>query len=94
MKHYLGIVLLCLLCSCSGSKQQEQQQVLVKVDTVKLASQRTHRQYPGKVKAAQDVSLAFRVSGTLQRIVVEDGASVRQGQLLAELDPTDRKSVV
>lgn len=89
MKHYLGIVLLCLLCSCSGSKQQEQQQVLVKVDTVKLASQRTHRQYPGKVKAAQDVSLAFRVSGTLQRIVVEDGAPVRQGQLLAELDPTD-----
>lgn len=89
MKHGVGIVLLCLLTACSGSKQQRQEQLLVKVDTVMQASQRSQRQYPGRVKAAQDVSLAFRISGQLQRIAVEDGASVRQGQLLAELDPTD-----
>ncbi len=46
-------------------------------------------QYPGKVKAAQDISLAFRVSGTIQKIYVKDGARVQAGQLLAELDPTD-----
>lgn len=89
MKHYFGLVLLCLLTACGGTTKKTEQQVLVKVDTVKQASQLSNRQYPGKVKAAQDISLAFRVSGTLMRIAVEDGARVRQGQLLAELDPTD-----
>ena len=93
MKHLFyplfNLLLLCLLTACGGAKKETQQQVLVKLDTVKQASQLSHRQYPGKVKAAQDISLAFRVSGTLQRIAVEDGARVRQGQLLAELDPTD-----
>ena len=41
------------------------------------------------MKAAQDISTAFRVSGTIQKIHVEDGACVRTGQLLAELDPAD-----
>ena len=45
--------------------------------------------FPGKVKAAQDISLAFRVSGTISKIHVKDGARVQEGQLLAELDPTD-----
>lgn len=89
MKQLCYFVLLCLLTACSGAKKETSQQVLVKVDTVMQASQLSQRQYPGKVKAAQDISLAFRVSGTLQRIAVEDGARVRQGQLLAELDPTD-----
>lgn len=44
---------------------------------------------PGKVKAAQDISLAFRVSGTISKIHVKDGTRVQEGQLLAELDPTD-----
>ena len=89
MKQLFGLLLLCLLTACSGAKKETSQQVLIKVDTVKQASQLSQRQYPGKVKAAQDISLAFRVSGTLQRILVEDGARVSQGQLLAELDPTD-----
>lgn len=60
-----------------------------KIDTIIFAGGQTHLQYPGKVKAAQDISLAFRVSGTIQKIHVKDGARVQAGQLLAELDPTD-----
>lgn len=61
----------------------------VKIDTVISADEQTYLQYPGKVKAAQDINLAFRVSGTIRKIYVENGARVNQGQLLAELDPTD-----
>ncbi|MBQ8521298.1 MAG: efflux RND transporter periplasmic adaptor subunit [Bacteroides sp.] len=39
--------------------------------------------------ASDDVNLAFRVSGTIRRIHVQDGQQVKAGQLLAELDPTD-----
>ena len=77
------------LASCGGQATAVSNPQSVKVDTVRAFGQQQTFQYPGRVKAAQDVSLAFRVSGTLQNIYVEDGATVRQGQVLAQLDPTD-----
>lgn len=82
-------VSVCLLASCNGPTKEARECQAVKIDTVRSASGQTYLQYPGKVKAAQDISLAFRVSGTIQKIYVEDGARVQAGQLLAELDPTD-----
>lgn len=83
-----GIVLLAL-ASCNSQTKETKDFQTVKLDTVMPADEQTYLQYPGKVKAAQDISLAFRVSGTIRKIYVEDGARIRQGQLLAELDPTD-----
>ena len=77
------------LLSCSNGAKDTQEYQTVKTDTVISAGGQTSLQYPGKVKAAQDISLAFRVSGTIQKIYVKDGARVQAGQLLAELDPTD-----
>ena len=85
----VAAALLLALASCGGQTATVANLQSVKVDTVRTVGQQQTFQYPGRVKAAQDVSLAFRVSGTLQRICVEDGATVRQGQLLAQLDPTD-----
>lgn len=51
--------------------------------------EQTILQFPGKVKAAQDINIAFRVSGTIRKICVENGTHVRKGELHAELDPTD-----
>ena len=84
----VGISLLSL-ASCKGKVKMARDCQTVKIDTVISADEQTYLQYPGKVKAAQDISLAFRVSGTIQKIYVENGARVSQGQLLAELDPTD-----
>lgn len=83
-----GIFLLSLI-SCKGKEKVEKEYRTVKIDTVAAADEQTYLQYPGKVKAAQDISLAFRVSGTIRKIYAESGTRVRQGQLLAELDPTD-----
>ena len=71
---------LILLSSCAQRAREAKGHQTVKIDTVVSA---------GKVKAAQDISLAFRVSGTISKIHVKDGARVQEGQLLAELDPTD-----
>lgn len=83
-----AVILLCLT-ACGGKTTKTVAIKTVKVDAVKSNSDQSCVQYPGKVKAAEDISLSFRVSGTIEKIYVEDGQRVRQGELLAMLDPTD-----
>lgn len=47
------------------------------------------RTFPGFAKADVRAELAFRVSGTVQRMHVDDGDVVEAGDLIAELDPVD-----
>ncbi|MHC4414675.1 MAG: efflux RND transporter periplasmic adaptor subunit [Planctomycetota bacterium] len=47
------------------------------------------RKYPGKVRASQQVDLAFQVAGPLIELAVRSGDRVEQGQLLARIDPRD-----
>ena len=49
------------------------------------------RTFPAEVDAIQKADVSFRVSGKIQNIFVKEGAQVKKGQLLAELDPTDFK---
>ena len=77
------------ITSCGKQVKDTDKTKTVKTDTVRMEGSQTLLQYPGKVKASEDISLAFRVSGTIQRILVKDGQAVRAGQLLAELDPSD-----
>lgn len=85
----LASMVWAMLASCNHRVKEENSGRMVKIDTVFTADRQNSLQLPGKVKAAQDVSLAFRVSGTIQKVYVDDGAPVRKGQLLAELDPAD-----
>ena len=77
------------ITSCGEQVKDTASIKTVKTDTVRMEGSQTLLQYPGKVKASEDISLAFRVSGTIRSIKVEDGQAVKAGQLLAELDPTD-----
>ncbi len=61
----------------------------MKTSKLKPVTEQTLLQFPGRVKAAQDVALAFRVSGTITRMHVKEGERVVKGQLLAELDDVD-----
>ena len=45
--------------------------------------------YPGKIAAASNVKLAFRVAGPIKAMNVNSGQYVKKGQLLAEIDPRD-----
>lgn len=78
-----------LAVSCSGQRTDSSRLQTVKVDTVRLAQSRSRIQYPGKVVAPQEISLSFRVSGTIDKVLAWEGASVRAGQLLAILDTAD-----
>lgn len=43
----------------------------------------------GTLKARSELDLSFKVSGVIKRVLVEEGAHVRRGQLLAVIDPTE-----
>ena len=85
----IGGFILFLFTACSQTRQESSRRQTVKTDTVISAAEQSILQYPGKVKAAEDANLSFRVSGTIRKIYVKDGTRVRKGQLLADLDPTD-----
>jgi RND family efflux transporter MFP subunit len=47
------------------------------------------RTFPGQAKASQEVNLAFRIAGTLTERPVDVGTEVKEGDLVARLDPRD-----
>lgn len=87
----LGMVALLLLSPGCSSRKNTTPPLpqTVKVDTVLVYGESKNATFPGKVVAASDINLAFRVSGPIQRINVDVGSRVRQGQVLAEIDSRD-----
>ena len=60
-----------------------------KIITVEDPGHGSVRTFPGKVKAAQAVDLAFRVGGPLINFPVSEGRRISQGGLIARIDPRD-----
>ena len=52
-------------------------------------SDATWHRFPGKVEAAEQAALSFRVPGELQELSVHAGMEVTKGTVLAKLDPSD-----
>ncbi len=88
-----GSMLLCLaglVVSCSGDKPAPEP-VLRSVRAVQVfasGGERT-RTFAGVARAGVESRLSFRVAGTVQRLLVEVGQQVKEGELIAELDPED-----
>ncbi len=87
--YYSLIAAILLIYSCNGKNHTTLKVVTVQVDTVKGDHKADMLEFPAKVKASQEVNLAFKVSGTLQRVYFKEGMSVKEGELIAEMDPRD-----
>lgn len=83
----LGILM--LNSSCNNQKPEQKSATNVRLLTVKNASAMCAQDFPGRVVPAQEVNLAFKVSGTLLRVIPEEGSRVVKGQLVAEMDSRD-----
>jgi len=81
---------LAMLGACGGPPEAPPSLPPV-VETIVLgAPQRPAiRQFPGEVRADQRAELAFRVSGPLVQLPIQEGEQVAAGQLLARIDPRD-----
>ena len=87
-----GVLLVAMSCRRATPGLEISQ--LVKTAEVQKYDGECSTTYPGKIKAASDVQLAFRVAGPILRFNAEVGEFVKKGKVLAEIDPRDYKSGV
>ena len=81
-----------LLASCGKSQKVTEEEIkYVKTAQAERISDAAELNYPGRTKSSEEVNVAFRVSGPIQRIYVKEGQFVRKGQLIAQMDPRDYK---
>jgi multidrug efflux system membrane fusion protein len=77
------------LSACSESKAPEPPPRPVRVTSVQYKQTATTARYSGEIRARHESPLAFQVGGKLVKRLVDVGAAIERGQLLATLDQTD-----
>jgi RND family efflux transporter MFP subunit len=94
----LSLLSLCGLSACQPAVEvpnsADERGVAVKVYRIDTSQQQRLREFPALVEAAQVAQLAFRVGGELAEFPAKAGHEVKQGQLIAKLDPTDFQLVL
>jgi membrane fusion protein, multidrug efflux system len=84
-----------IACRPNGNQDSLPGTKPITVTTVMVKSEKalTGLRYSGTVEAYQSIPLTFQTTGTVEKVLVEPGDVVQQGQLLATLDQTDAKSM-
>jgi RND family efflux transporter MFP subunit len=77
--------------SCRKEKEKVTEDIARPVKLMTIESDQTEQQmsYPGTVRASQRVDLAFRVSGPLIELPIDEGQKVEKGQIIARILPRD-----
>ena len=96
-KVLLGCIVLISMVGCEQKKEvsgknREESSVGVKIEKVKLATEKVKLIYSGTVEAFQTIPLTFQGMGTVEKVLVEEGDNVKKGQLLATLDAADMEN--
>ncbi|MDP3823143.1 MAG: efflux RND transporter periplasmic adaptor subunit [Burkholderiales bacterium] len=91
MRYALPIALAAALGLAACSKTETAPDPVRAVRTLTVAAQSAggSYEYAGEVRARTESRLSFRVGGKMLRRAVDLGDSVKAGQLLAQLDPSD-----
>ncbi len=89
----LIVALMFFLVSCAKEEEKvaEGPARPVKMVSVESGDVAFTRAFPGKVEAFQEVDLAFKVSGPLIELPVNEGQEMKKGQLIARILPRDFK---
>ncbi|HEC43554.1 MAG TPA: efflux RND transporter periplasmic adaptor subunit [Bacteroides sp.] len=80
-----------LIISSCGSKEAPVQEKIRPVKSMIIGDigDATGKGFPGVTKETKESEMSFRVGGPITRLNVRDGARVRKGALIAEIDPRD-----
>ncbi|WP_296269128.1 efflux RND transporter periplasmic adaptor subunit [Pseudomonas sp. UBA6562] len=82
----------CLLAGCGKDEEKPEPVRPVLSTVVEEQSQAQLGRFAGTLQARYESTLGFRVSGRIARRWVDVGASVKAGETLATLDPTDQQN--
>ncbi len=92
MRFLKGLILIMVLStvSCHKSEKSIESPRKVKCESAVESNEGIYRTlFPGRVIAATDLNLGFRVAGIIDEICATDGTFVRQGEVVARLDSRD-----
>ncbi|UTT84522.1 efflux RND transporter periplasmic adaptor subunit [Vibrio pelagius] len=90
MKSAIGLSCLALLVGCERPEVTSEINVpLVRTMEVQVLDFHDKLYFPAVANAAEKAHLSFRVAGEINRLTVKEGERVKEGDLIAELDPTD-----
>lgn len=86
---------LSLLTACgnsqSGAKMGDTEYAVLEVSAT---SSDQSTSYPATIRGTQDIEVRPQVSGFIVKLCVDEGATVRKGQALFQIDPTQYSAVV
>ncbi len=85
----MSIAAAAALCACSGGNGTAPTVRSVYAVQPEILNNETVKTYSGIVEEAHAISLGFKTAGQIEKIHAKEGAYVREGQLLAELDDDD-----
>ena len=77
--------MLCLFASCRETSHTEQQQEYP-IITVKPGDTNVSESYSASIQGRQDVEIYPQVSGTISRVCIREGQTVRKGETLFVID--------
>ena len=83
------IVMTAGMVSCGQKSAPQDDAPIVDVTTVKGIGEVNATTFTGKTKSAEEVNLAFRVAGQIERVLVKEGDYVQKGQVVAVMDARD-----
>jgi membrane fusion protein (multidrug efflux system) len=81
------LLVLALLSCSSKSKQAGPEAPVVEVITVEKKTVPEYAEHVGQTEAPNNVEIRARVEGFIQEILFQEGAEVKQGDLLFVIDP-------
>lgn len=90
LSNSLILVLALTMASCKSVEKSVESVRKVKCESVvAVDSNFDYVNFTGKVVAATDVNLGFRVAGIVEEVCKSDGAFIRKGDVIARLDSRD-----
>lgn len=89
------IALACASCGQNGSKNDKEDQTPQKSTlTVQTKTCRVPYEFPAQLRGKRDVAIIPQVSGALEKVLVTEGQTVREGQLMFVINGTSYQAAV
>jgi len=83
----MGLCALLAIASCNSKKEEKEEQIeFLATNPVKMDTTTT-KEYVSQIRAIQHIELRAQERGYLEKIYVDEGQSVKKGQLLFQIMP-------
>lgn len=85
MRYILAVVLALLIVGCNDKEPEEKIRLVKTLKLVATKATSTHN-FNGIARSDVAARLSFNVSGTIKRVYIRDGQSVKEGDIIASLN--------